>query len=276
MSEPPLGPVTKVKAGSDISLPLLSFEMNATDASLIHAALLVLSAKCGLRFGVASTDHTLADPAASRSDGPRLYGVVDLSVAQNYGYHSPDAQQSARTNDKLALGSWNPDARERLVMLGVGPDGSALTDRPRDSNGRPLPVGGCAGEADRQLAGGQSVDRTLPQVLAVEASRRAASDSRVAAAWAKWSACMTAKGYSYKSPNDPINSFGGGTVTAVEKTTAIADVTCRLNTNVVGLWMAVETAYENVLIDENALQLQELQRHIDEQRANAKKVLAGG
>ena len=40
--------------------------------------------------------------------------------------------------------------------------------------------------------------------------------------------------------------------------------------------MAVETAYENELIAENALQLQELQRRIDLQRANAKKLLSSG
>jgi hypothetical protein len=276
VSQPPIGPVTKVTSGADITLPLLAFEMNGEDAALIHSALLILSARCSLRFGVVSTDHTIADPAASRSDAPRLYGVVDLSVAENYGYHSPYAHAAGGVNDKQALGAWNPSAKERLVTLGLNPDGSALADPPRDSAGDPLPPGGCAGEAERTLAGGQIVDRTLPQELEIEASQRAESDSRVRAVWTTWSRCMATAGYTYESPNDPINSFGGSTVSAAEKATAVADVRCRLRTNMVGLWMAVETAYDNELIAQNTLQLQELQRRIDVQRANAKKLLSSG
>ena len=56
---------------------------------------------------------------------------------------------------------------------------------------------------------------------------------------------MSKKGYKYANPRSPIIKFVRlPTRTTTEVATAVADVRCKLDTNLVGIELAVELAYD--------------------------------
>jgi hypothetical protein len=79
------------------------------------------------------------------------------------------------------------------------------------------------------------------------------SDSRFVQVQQKWSDCMRGKGYNFdtvKSPHDKfVNAGSVGPATPEEKATAVADVQCKIQTNLVGVAVAVQSAYDEQYID---------------------------
>ncbi|MGH8826651.1 MAG: hypothetical protein ACRDVZ_03415, partial [Jiangellaceae bacterium] len=171
--------------------------------------------------------------------------------------------------DKDDVGAWNPSEVELLVVK--GPEaGSANV--PDDTQGNPLPDGGCGGEATAAL-GGFSEDFGLPDGLTGESYERAESDSRVKAAVDEWAACMDRAGYEYESIWEPNNADWPDPAGPEEIAVATADVACKAETNLAGIWLAVETAYQNQLIEENAEKLAELKAWRDNYLHNAAEAL---
>ncbi|EDX22315.1 hypothetical protein [Streptomyces sp. Mg1] len=91
--------------------------------------------------------------------------------------------------------------------------------------------------------------------LASEAQSGTSRGRRVAGVLAKWSACMDKSGYTgIKSPYDVVDGLGlqddkGG---ARAVAAATADVRCKREVNLVGVWAAVEKAYQERLVEEHA------------------------
>lgn len=80
------------------------------------------------------------------------------------------------------------------------------------------------------------------------------------AAFAAWSDCMTAAGYSYAGPWDASDDqWLSDVVTDQERLVATADVTCKHETNLAGIWSAVDAAYQERLIEQHAEALTALQ-----------------
>ncbi|MGW0563481.1 hypothetical protein ACWDZ4_23465 [Streptomyces sp. NPDC003016] len=68
--------------------------------------------------------------------------------------------------------------------------------------------------------------------------------SVISKAFRSRSACMKKKGFDYQIPMDPAETFpSGGPAGNAEKSTATADVSCKQETNAVGIRYAVEKAY---------------------------------
>jgi hypothetical protein len=88
-------------------------------------------------------------------------------------------------------------------------------------------------------------------------------DSRYEAAVKRWSDCMAGLGFDYSTP---IDAIGRNTVYGVDEATAravaAADVQCKIETNLVGVAVAVESAYEQIWIDEHRDELAAQQRQI--------------
>ncbi len=276
--EPALGQVQSVSATSQIVLPLDQFEDDVADSKLSLQATQILAARCSDRFGVKSTDHSTSDLAPAGPNRSR-YGIVDSAVAARFGYHPSDetGRAAAKGNDKNSPDAWNPSPKEVVVMRGTKADGGPLSrdEVPKDANGESLPQGGCSSWANRELTGGKQIDFDLINQWGAEAGKAAEPDSRVRAAKDAWSGCMKASGYDYKSPWDPNDSFASApTASAKEIATAEADVKCRQETNLVGIWMAVETAYENRAISANEGQFRELQQLLRQGRDTAHRVVA--
>lgn len=69
---------------------------------------------------------------------------------------------------------------------------------------------------------------------------------------------MKAKGHHYAAPWDAGNDprFRGPRSTPTEVAVAVADVTCKEKTNVVGVWYAVDAAYQKAFIAANKAALE--------------------
>lgn len=133
--------------------------------------------------------------------------------------------------------------------------------------GQTVPAGGCGREGYRKLyaPAKDSVDLLFTFGLAAEAHDRSKQDSRVVSVLKKWSACMDKSGYrGIRTPYDVVDELGleddrGGPKAVAA---AQADVGCKREVNLVGIWAAVERAYQERLVQEHAetLALYEKQR----------------
>ncbi|HET8683380.1 MAG TPA: hypothetical protein VFM54_16160 [Micromonosporaceae bacterium] len=246
-AEPPVGEVPTLLASVGLRLPVEDYLQTTEQGDRLGAARLVLIRRCMARFGI---DYTVKPLPASgygpRSLTDRRYGITDLALARTAGY---------------GLGPRDPKLAARPERPKIGPDGqTVLSGRGRSVvNGLPVPDGGCIAEADRAL------DQVVPagtdvrignqlQLRTFEVSR---NDSRVRAAFAAWSACMSGSGYLYDDPltvmGDP--AFTGedpahaGRPSPAELAVAAADIGCKARTNLVGIWFTVESAYQRREID---------------------------
>lgn len=157
----------------------------------------------------------------------RRYGLTDLEQAEQYGYGLPPSRDAAPpTAPKLTT------AQRRVY------DGASGGGQPR----------GCVGWAVRQL-GDTSRARDTP--FAMDLQRKtwdaSAKDPRVVAAVARWSSCMSARGYHLSSPVDTTGKAAVGK--AAERAQATAEVRCNRSSGVVRDWFAVEAAYQEESIE---------------------------
>lgn len=237
-SEPEVGSFTPVTSSKQISLPFDAYLLTAEQDKLNLKANSLLIRKCAERFGIQTTMPVGLNPTPNELNA-RRYGIVDGKRAQSFGYRPEESL--AENDDK---GEWNPSPAE-MAVLGMSDDGSGAALK--DSAGKGLPEGGCIGEADRALGGAQPP----APVDVVDVFKSAEGDSRIQAAWKRWSTCMKDAGYDYKSPWQPNNAKWPSEVTKKEIDTAVDDVKCRQSTNLVGIWMGVEAAYQRKAIDAN-------------------------
>lgn len=238
-------------------------DVGGPDSDVVARAYQVLFADCMSRFG-----FTVEPPPAGSSTvepRSRRYGLVDLDEARQYGYRHPLAAEDSQGGEPAQPRS------EAYYAVATG----ELT---HDHNGLAIPEGGCFGEAQRILDEGAPVVENVMfgQSLVIQAGRRSEQDSRVVAAFEAWSECMARAGYNYADPweanDDP--AFGGPVVTSAEIAVATADVTCKEEVNLVNIWAAVEVAYQEQIIEENAEALGELLELLETRRRNAAAIVA--
>lgn len=157
----------------------------------------------------------------------RRYGLTDLEQAEQYGYGLPPSRDAAPPSaPKLTTA-------QRRVYDGVSGGG-----QPR----------GCVDWAVRQI-GDTSRARDTPFAMKLQRSTwdASAKDPRVVAAVARWSSCMSARGYHLSSPVDsPVKA---ATDKAAERAQATAEVRCNRSSGVVREWFAVEAAYQEEAIE---------------------------
>lgn len=239
-TEPPVASTPTLLASTDLRLPLDAFMVAAEEHGRLTAAQRVLIRQCALKYGV---DVRPPQPrqAARLLGNQRRYGLTDEAAAGTYGYGLPPGA----VNDGEPPREPDLDPAAVSVLSGEGQ---------RSHNGRPIPERGCVGEAQRGLAGaGPSVaDANLAHRLSTESFARSQQDSRVRTAGSRWSECMRAEGFDYSSPLDPAGDprFAKG-VPPEEIATARADIACKKQTNLIGIWFSVESAYQARLIEEH-------------------------
>lgn len=97
------------------------------------------------------------------------------------------------------------------------------------------------------------MDRGLAQALSTESYERSLQDRVVRAVTEQWSRCMRANGQDYAGPLDPPDDprFQGSVLSAAERATAKADVSCKRRTNLVGVWFTAEAAVQRSLVERN-------------------------
>ncbi|MER7001147.1 hypothetical protein [Streptomyces sp. NPDC000410] len=118
-------------------------------------------------------------------------------------------------------------------------------------------------------SGALEADQQLPYNLSKLTFRWAEEDPRVRAAFAAWSRCMAEAGHTYKDPWEP-NDIPTWEDPAQENKTAVADVRCKHRTNLAGIWMVVEAAYQHAVVEENRTALNAVEELLHTQLAHAR------
>ncbi|MEE1821973.1 hypothetical protein PUR61_07170 [Streptomyces sp. BE20] len=275
---PPVGaPPTLADAGGQI-LPIAEYLISPSEEQRIEAARTVLIASCMKRFG-----FDFAPPAVGGKPDPmaRRYYLTDAASAAARGYHR--AARPDRPGQAPAQESLSP---EMQTVLGQGveapaPAGSSASQSGGAFNGIAVPRGGCLGEADTKLAADGGIIQDDVKAMEINGRAYAASmaDARVKEVFAGWSQCMKEKGHSYATPMDAVSDprwLSSATPTDPEIAAATADVGCKHQHNVVGVWFGVETAYQGAEVRTNLQHLQLVRKSIDTALRNAEAVTGGG
>jgi hypothetical protein len=274
--EPEIGPLPTVDGPGDVILPLDAYFLSSEEYRAYQLAGWILIGECLERFGATYTlarEDLLAGLPVFEHNGPRRYGIFDADHAAQYGYHlSPEEAPPAADPDRR----WNPSETELFLVRGATSEFSGRT-LPLDSNGEPLPPGGCSEEADRILTGGvpRPANSNLGNELSLESFRLMENDSRVQQVVGAWSDCMRESGYDYSS-HWAANDAGWGdsaTVTEEEIAVATADVACKKQVRLIETCLAVETAYQERLIEQNAEALEGIRTYFRVQAANAAEIV---
>ena len=155
------------------------------------------------------------------------------------------------------------------------------------SRSRGVPKGGCSGESARRLYRGtkSGADMQYPEGLGWDAYTASRSKPLVQAAFAKWRACMSQRGYDL---DDPVS--GGATLfskdnqpppnkvfvphpSEQEVATARADVACKRTVHLVEVWSEAEAALQVKAIAKHRAQLDSSDALRDRVLRNARSVL---
>lgn len=274
--EPKLGEIAVAPAAASLSLPLDAYTDTDAETARMGQVQQRLLARCMARYGFPYEEVRPAGSAAAAGPGGAggaegrhrtLFGAADPVFAAAHGYDTTAGKGRPVKPPAPALSE-----SAAMVMHGErqgaeqpttpAPDAqteeeAAQVDSGIDVGGQKVPAGGCAREAYRKLYAPTkgSVDLLFPFGLASEAHERSKGDSRVTRVLKDWSACMEKSGYAgLKDPYEVVQKLGleadPGGPKAV--TAAKADVACKVEVNLVGIWAAVEKAYQERLVEEQA------------------------
>lgn len=270
--------VTTIPTGltSDtVVLPIDTYSLTMTQQGQWQQAADTLARQCMTRFG-----FQMPTPPSPLSQGldtygnQRRYGIPpSLAYARDYGFHF--SENDPRSPQVVDDPGWPAamSTTESAVFHGTAPSGSSGNSY----GGMPVPSGGCMGQANTELSSGAMIP-TLVSDLGIESFEQSQADPRVIAAQAAWSKCMSGQGYSYKSSLDAMGNppDGNGPVaSSAEIGVAVADFDCATQVNLVGIWSAVETAYQNQKIDADAQDFAQALTYVQNEQKKIASVLTG-
>jgi hypothetical protein len=271
-ARPEVTATPRVLDPAGLRLPLEEYQFSDAQWARVTSAQQILATACMRRFGLRydPVENAGRSPVRSRTD--RRYGLADPGQARAHGYQLP--ADSTGPVSRPALSDDQVTVLEGR-SVGHGPERSPAPVRHR---GKPVPEGGCMGEARRALVRDGAVgEAEAVRRIDTASVLRAMEDPRVRSAFDRWSACMEKRGHAYDDPWQAINdkAFRGPGVTPREIATAVADVACKRETNLVGVWYAVDAAYQRrMLAAAGARRLEALKERKRGQLAAAGHVLA--
>lgn len=215
-----------------LKLPLDDYLLTTIDAGELARGRDSLMRRCLGGLGAPYTPK--ARENADIETNERRYGLADAELAKQHGYHVPDLAKSAE------------DYPSEIMPL--------VTGEATTHNGVPVPEGGCAGQAQRELHEADLQGAlALPQKLNMESYLKSQKAPAVVKATEAWSACMKESGHTYPDPLAAINDkeFSSATAGTHEKEVALADVLCKQKVNLVGIWSDAESEYQRFAIEAN-------------------------
>lgn len=260
--EPEISPVPTMLSTVGARFPLDAYDATQEESAALQQGQGVLVSRCMKRFGFRYRLPSRPAPATAGRTNARIFGVVDANEAARYGYSPPEgAQQPARTSQTLT-------ASEEVALHGAPdlkpddmPKSQAEAERKGGGkqriNGKAVPVGGCGREAFLKLYAPEpnAVDALYVFSLKSQAESRAREDSRTRKVNKNWSGCMARKGHTVSDPMKATTELGLSQDTLSSPaaiTAAKADVACKKEAGLIGVYFAVQSAYQNRLIDKNA------------------------
>lgn len=185
-------------------------------------------------------------------------GLTSITQARTFGFARPKGASSGPSGPQIigfvsAAGfgqSLKAGRAYAEALYGFGP-----------GTGGPGGHLGCLQQASKQVYGelfGEPVPDPVPQI-AEQAATYTQTDPRIRAVIRAWSACMARHFYHYASPSQVEKRRWKTPPNRAEIATAVADVTCKAQVNLLNTWLAVEAAYQQALIGQNLATLSQLQ-----------------
>lgn len=139
-----------------------------------------------------------------------------------------------------------------------------------------IPAGGCVAQAQETLYGDRVArSETFYRIQGWirEAFRSSRSDPEVVAALARWQACMDKAGWvGYEDPLELATAFA---VNGIYDPRIRADVECKKETGLVGVWSRVESRYQEQLLAEHEAEILAWVEQRDRALERAREVVGG-
>lgn len=234
-SEPPIGPITRVIKATQVVRPIDSYLPDLQEVTALWRARYVAMNQCLSDHGSsarfvqdANMGAFIAAMVKQRTTMSDAYGFFDVENASQYGYHLSPADNVPvveRIPDGVSAGLAKI-CRAAGVAATIGL--VSITDL---ADSKALPDGG------------------PPLAL---------SDSRFRAGVTAWRKCMADHGYPNSDPVSlPFDARwqGPDAKSGADIPVATTDINCKVNTNLVGIYLAVQSAYDQRYIDSHATQL---------------------
>ena len=224
-----MGTVSAVSRPEQVTRPIDRYLPSADQYEQLYAVFTAAANGCFARKGAKGTitvgeperlRSSLRDEIANRVVRSELWGFFDVRNALAYGYKGP------------------PDVPGGMYFQ--PPEGGA-----------PGTGESCFKEGESALGGHFWGEFARNGLLPERGPKVPAQDSRYVAAVAAWRACIKERGFTYDDPRAAVGDprwRGGGQSDSTEIATAVADVECKVSTNLVGIGAAVQDAYDREYI----------------------------
>ncbi|MER7671293.1 hypothetical protein ABTY61_22895 [Kitasatospora sp. NPDC096128] len=264
-------PTPKATNGVEgLHLPIEAYMLTSSQASDYNWVRQVAMGSCMRRFG---QDYPVPPQPATEGSQmygllERRYGIADAQSARIFGYHQPHSSAGpggTAATQPVTLGQLSDSAR--TVLTGADPKTGV---RVTEYAGKALPEHGCLAELERLMpsaAGGPGGPASGGEGLVTEIKAQTFTDSQadapVTSAIAAWSTCMKTRGHDIHDPLSAtanMDSLSDPAPDAKEIAQAEADVACKSDTNLIGIWFAAESDRQNALINRHADELSKIKQ----------------
>ncbi|MCL2483022.1 MAG: hypothetical protein FWF43_06340 [Propionibacteriaceae bacterium] len=260
-SEPALGAIATITSPDQITLPIdaylpdvdQSVSLMLVGQDLVNSCITSQGSDATIHLGIASTDGgTLGAFQPATVDNLTTFmsrvRAEDKTYAPLWGFFNPDTV--AQYGYARSPGN--------TTLVGSGGVSQAYP------SGDPVATS-CRDKANSVAPGGQSMGPIVVEELPDQGPPVPTNDSRYVAVAQTWSACMAKNGFNYATPQDAIAANyqpRTDAEKATAKAVAVLDVQCKLDTNLVGVAVAIESAYEQQYIDSHQDELAKFQTQI--------------
>ncbi|KQV04404.1 hypothetical protein ASE03_12135 [Kitasatospora sp. Root187] len=252
-----------VPSGS-VSMPIERFALTVEESSAVDRAKVLLTNECLGGFGL---DYRIPEHPPLVAESSRRYGITDREVAHDHGYHIPPPAGGTGVTKR-------PTEAQGAILFGATRAGEPQSTSP---DGRPIPPGGCYGDAEARLDGGPRPEPDIAAATAIdkESFKQSREDATVVPAFRAWSTCMERHGYRYQDPMASVGdrAFDTAEPTQREKDVALADMDCKTETDLLRRWSAVEAEIQTRMIEENSSALNRLSSFQKRKVGTAREVI---
>jgi hypothetical protein len=256
-------PIPPADSSLPIAMPLEAYQAISTQqqAALADASNLLVQHCMAVR-GFQDTSSASAPFSSVTTLGQveaAGAGLTSVTQARTFGFARPKSTGSTPSGPQI-IGFVNAVGFGQSLKAGRA-YAEALYGFGPGFEGGPGGHVGCLQQASKAVYGalvGEPVPDPVPQV-AEQAVSFTQTDPRIRAVIRAWSRCMARHYYHYSSPSQVEGHHWRTPPNRAEIATAVADVTCKAQTNLLNTWLAVEAAYQQALIGQNLAALSQLQ-----------------
>ncbi|MDH6128059.1 hypothetical protein [Kitasatospora sp. GP82] len=273
---PAPSPTPTTVESTDLHLPIADYIPSQADQTLYSKGAQVVLQECMKGYGLSFPDHYLGPKSAPSTITEMRYGVTSSARAKTTGYHFGPADPGYLDFTPPPDQPENRDQGYQLVLKGNGTPGKN-EGTPTTYRSMTVPPGGCMGQMTKKLSAGATFlgEADLVKQINAKGFSQSMQEPAVQAVFKDWSSCMAGKGYHYATPMDAVNdpAFGGPKPAPGEPQTAQADLACKQQYNVVGVWYASEANQQRALMAQHAGELRTIKVQMQQQIAVASDVL---